>query len=54
MADLKFRPEFDAAIARIREMDVRWVAESDPTRQALLEIYCAIALGTEYNNFKNH
>ena len=34
-------------------MEFRYVEETDPTRQALLEIYCAFALGTRYNDFEN-
>ena len=40
--------------ARIRDMNVRFVAEADPTRQALLEIYAATVLNTPYNDFENH
>jgi hypothetical protein len=35
-------------------MDLRFVEESDPTRQALLEIYAATILKTPYNDFENH
>jgi len=28
--------------------------EVDQTRQALLEIYCAVALATPYNDFATH
>lgn len=45
---------FSAAKARVREMDVRYVAEADPVRQALLEIYVAVALHTPYNDFDTH
>ena len=51
-------PEFAAAIdeakARIRAMEYRYVEEKDQIRQALLEIYCAVALGTPYNDFGTH
>jgi hypothetical protein len=33
-------------------MQVRYVAEEDQLRQALLEIYAAVALNTKYNKFK--
>jgi len=49
-----FRKAFEAAKARIREMDVRFVAEPDQLRQALLEVYVAIALGTPHNDFGTH
>jgi hypothetical protein len=40
--------------ARIRKMQVRYVAEQDPTRQALLEIYVAVVAGAEFNDFLTH
>lgn len=49
-----FREAFIAAKARIRAMDYRFVEEADQTRQALLEIYCAVALGTPYISFGTH
>ena len=53
-ADEAFREVFRQAKSRIRRMDYRFVVEEDPTRQALLELYCAIALGCPYNDFANH
>jgi hypothetical protein len=57
-AGLMELPEFAAAFvsakARIREMDYRYVAESDQTCQALLEIYCSVALATPFNDFGTH
>jgi len=35
-------------------MVVRWVQESDPVKQALLEIYVAVVLQTPYNDFDTH
>ena len=35
-------------------MDVRFVAEADPIRQALLEMYVALEMKTKYNDFDNH
>ena len=35
-------------------MEVRFVEERDSLRQALLEIYAAVALRTPYNYFDNH
>lgn len=49
-----FQASFARAKAKIREMEFRAVEECDPTRQALLEIYCAIALSTRHNSFENH
>lgn len=52
--DPKFRRAFEQAKARVRRMDIRFVEEADPTRQALLELYAAIALSTPYNDFDTH
>lgn len=54
MEDEKFVAAFDASKARIRRMSLRFVEESDPVRQALLEIYVAVVLNTPYNDFDNH
>ena len=58
-----FRAEFEAAMKRVRTMQVRYFVvpedEDDGVRQALLEIYAAVELPTlerdgGYNDFKNH
>jgi predicted GIY-YIG superfamily endonuclease len=49
-----FGPAFVAAKNRVSNMDVRFVEEADPLRQALLEMYASIALGTPNNSFDNH
>lgn len=49
-----FRGAFAAAKTRVREMNVRFVEEADPLRQALLEMYVAIVLKTPYNDFETH
>jgi hypothetical protein len=49
-----FSEAFDRAKERIRGMEYRYVEEADQNRQALLEIYCAVVLGTPYNDFKTH
>jgi hypothetical protein len=54
MADSTFRDHFKHAKARIRMMDFQYVEEADPVNQAILEVYCAIALGTPHNTFDNH
>jgi len=54
MTNPKFVREFNKAKDRIRKMDLRFVEESDQTRQALLEIYCAVALKAPYNDFNTH
>jgi hypothetical protein len=46
-----FQKAFTEAKAEIRNMDYRYVEESDQTRQALLEIYAAVVLSTKYNDF---
>ncbi len=54
MKDEKFRKAFNDAKARIRKMDVRFVEEANPVRQAILELYVAVVLPTDYNDFDNH
>lgn len=54
LSDPVFRAEYERAKNRIRRMDVRWVHEPDPVRQALLEIYVAVATGARYNDFDTH
>jgi hypothetical protein len=54
LADPLFADAFGKAKARIREMDLRFVEETDPLRQAMLEIYVAVVLGTRYNDFETH
>ena len=52
--DQTFREAFIAAKERIRAMEYRWVEETDPTCQCLLEIYVSVALATPYNDFDTH
>ena len=54
MKDPVFVDAFVKAKTRIRAMDIRFVAEPDPLRQAVLEMYVAIALPTRYNDFDTH
>jgi hypothetical protein len=54
MLNAEFRTAFEAAKARIRQMDFRFVEESDQNAQALLEIYCTLALNAKYNDFNTH
>jgi hypothetical protein len=54
MLDPVFSVAFTVAKERIRRMEYRYVEEADQNRQALLEIYCAVALATPYNDFKTH
>ena len=53
-ADPKFAAAFTAAKERLAAMDIRYVEESDPVRQTLLEVYAAVILRTPYNDFENH
>jgi len=54
LASPKFRAQYDRAKRRIRRMDVRYVHEPEPTSQALLEIYVAVATASRYNSFDTH
>lgn len=52
--DPEFAEAFLQAKRRIRLMELRYVEESDPLRQTLLEIYVAVVLKTPYNDFDTH
>jgi hypothetical protein len=52
--DPHFAEAFTAAKSRVARMSIRYVEESDPVAQALLEIYLAVALKAKYNDFDNH
>jgi len=54
MLDPEFVAAFKEAKARIRRMDFRFVEETDQNAQALLEIYCTLALAARYNDFNTH
>lgn len=54
MRDEAFAAEFRAAKQRLLKMDIRYVEESDPIRQTLLEVYVAVILKTPFNDFDNH
>src|SRR5262249_17388676 len=49
-----FLAAFTEGKARVRRMSYRFVEEQDQTRQALLELYCAIVLKCPYNDFNTH
>lgn len=53
-AEPAFAEAFRQGKARVRNMDLRFVEEVDPTRQALLEIYASVVLQTRYNDFDTH
>ena len=50
----EFGPAFANAKLRVSKMDIRYVEESKPVNQALLEIYVATVLKTPNNDFENH
>jgi len=52
--DPQFATAFMEAKNRIRKMELRYVEETDPLRQTLLEIYAAVVLKTPYNDFDTH
>lgn len=54
MLDPVFCESFTRHKSRVRQMNFRCVEEADPVRQTLLEVYCAIALSTPYNDFDTH
>ena len=54
LQDPDFASAFTDAKARLRTMNIRIVEESNPLRQALLEMYVAVALAAPYNDFDNH
>ncbi len=54
MNDVDFCEVFERQKARVRAMDFRCVEEIRPVQQTLLEVYCAIVLGTPFNDFDNH
>ena len=57
-AALEKDPQFQAVFRRQKEriggLDLRYVQEADPVRQALLEIYVALASRAKYNDFDTH
>ena len=54
LEDEGFLTAYEAAKHRIREMDVRYVHEAEATKQALLEIYVAVATAARHNDFDTH
>jgi len=53
-ADPNFDEAFQKAKERVRAMDFRCIEVRDQKQQTLLEIYCAIALDSTYNDFDTH
>lgn len=54
LEDPIFAKAFVDSKARVSCMKLRYVEEPDPLRQALLEIYAATLLKTEFNDFETH
>ena len=54
LTDPEFRTAYDDARGRIRQMQVRYVHEPEPLRQALLEMYVAVVTAARYNDFDTH
>ncbi len=54
LKDPRFLAAFQSAKDRIRRMQIRFVEEPGPTRQALLEIYVTLSLNAPYNDFDTH
>ncbi len=52
--DPVFSSAFSEAKGYLRKIDIRHVEETDPRKQALLEIYRVIALNCSYNDFDTH
>lgn len=48
LGQARFRQAYEDAKKRIRSMDVRFLGEPDPLRQALLEIYVAVVSGAKF------
>jgi hypothetical protein len=51
-ANVEFALAFSQALSRIRAMEFRYVEETDPTAQCLLEVYASVALQTPHNDFE--
>lgn len=52
--DPKFKRAYQQAKEQIRRMEVRYVEETAPLKQALLEIYVGVATKARYNDFDTH
>jgi predicted GIY-YIG superfamily endonuclease len=50
----EFKSAFRKAKDRVKKMRFRFFEMADGTDQALLEIYCAVALKAPFNDFANH
>lgn len=54
LSQSSFRNIYEKAKNDIRKMEVRYVGEPDPLKQALLEIYVAVATNAKHNDFDTH
>lgn len=54
LAQPDFKAAYEQAKKQIRKMEVRYVGESYPLRQALFEIYVAVVTEEKYNDFDTH
>jgi hypothetical protein len=54
LTDAPFEAAFTLAKDRIRRMDLRFVEETHPVCQCLLEVYVATAVKARYNDFDSH
>lgn len=50
----EFKVAYESSKERIRKMEVRYVSEPSPVKQALLEVYVAVVSGAKYNDFDTH
>lgn len=54
LANPEFKRAYESSKDRIRKMEVRYVSEPSPVKQALLEVYVAVVSGAKYNDFDTH
>jgi len=54
LSEPQFKEAYESTKNLIRRMEVRYVSEPDPIKQALLEIYVAVVSGAKYNDFDTH
>ncbi len=54
LTEVPFGAAFSQAKERIRRMDLRFVEETHPVCQCLLEVYVATVVKARYNDFDSH
>jgi predicted GIY-YIG superfamily endonuclease len=52
--DPVFSPIFSKTKTRVSEMQIQVLPMDDPIEQTLFEVYAALELNTEYNNWETH